>query len=79
MYSGPPTSQGGGSHGGFGGYVKKPDAQGNWRDPSGIMRDAEGAIVTPNSGVPMRGPEYSSRHLDDGKLMDRIVETFNKE
>ena len=40
LYSGAPSPLSGAGSGLWGGYVKKVDERGNWRDPSNILRDA---------------------------------------
>jgi hypothetical protein len=73
-YSGPPTGNVTSATGIVG---VKPDERGYWRDPSNILRDGEGNIVTPRTTDPRPlGPERTEAHEEAVRFADAL---FNKE
>jgi hypothetical protein len=71
-YTGPPGPPSGGTNL-WGGYRKQVDANGNWRDPSGIWRSAEGEIITPASLAPRPvGPERTHAHEEGVRFADKV-------
>jgi hypothetical protein len=74
-YSGPPSEPAGagGSGPSFGDYSKEKSTQadGSWRDPSGLWRDSTGAIIAPT--LKPRGPDRDSAHDVAVRLADEIV------
>jgi hypothetical protein len=76
-YGGPPSTPQLVTRGGSGivGVEKDPHT-GRWKDPSGQWRDSEGALVTPVTGIPVRGPERSPAHEQAIRLADEL---FDKE